>query len=447
MPNRPLRARLALPFLLLALAAAAPVAGAKLPGTAELRSWIEGFKASPKGPFLRIRWFCKDGTVQPPKAYACGNHGGGIQHGEWNDRAKALRAGGYTVANVLASLDPKEFVGSGADLFALRQILIERFLIGRDDGWIFRGARTYRGALQIEDEEAGSRRVVRAMLEDRRWREPERFLLLRETVRLLPLQADEAKAASVRKQALVLAEKDKAFTPLRAKIHNQPDAGDAADVRAYAQSKGKASLRGGYDRLASDIDALYGGGNAAELARALAPRVGGLSSLSKSLAELGRKLEKERDPTVRVAIAGRLMGLLRQNLPKIDDADVAVDALQLSVALEADGVASAGRAESATGSLPRKRRLELLDQTAEALFGAGLLSVDQLGEVKAARKREKTAVLAKPPSWAERALASEFGKAIAHLTPLEPEAKRFDEDRLQQSLVPFYRAVAGGLGS
>ena len=26
----------------------------------ELRAWIEGFKASPRGPFERIRWFCKD---------------------------------------------------------------------------------------------------------------------------------------------------------------------------------------------------------------------------------------------------------------------------------------------------------------------------------------------------------------------------------------------------
>ena len=98
-----------------------------LPNDAELRTWIDGFKAAPRGPFERIRWFCKDGSVLPPKAYACKNHGGGIQHGEWNQRAKTLRAGGYTVANVLASLDTKAFVGSKADLWALEQILIERF--------------------------------------------------------------------------------------------------------------------------------------------------------------------------------------------------------------------------------------------------------------------------------------------------------------------------------
>jgi len=441
----PSRVLLALPFLMI-LASLAPPAQAKLPDQRELRAWIVGFKNSPKGPFERIRWFCRDGTVLPPKAYACKNHGGGIQHGEWNARAKALRAGGYTVANVLASVDPNAFVGSKADLFALKQILLERFLIGHDDGWIFRGARSYRGALQIEDEEAGSAALVAAMLSDRAWREPERFLLLREAARLLPLPVDEGAAAHVRREALKLAEQDKAFTPLRAKIHNQPDAGDADKVRAYAKSKGKASLRGRYEKLAGDIDALYAGSNGDELALALAPKLSGVSSLSSSLEELGRKLGKERDPTVRVAIAGRLMGLLRQNLPKIRDPELATDALQLSVVLETDGTVAAREAQSGLASLSRKRRLELLDQTAEALYGAGLLTVDQLGDVKKARSRENLSTLAKPPAWADRAVASDFGKAIDHLAPLEPETRSFGKNRLEVSLVPFYRAVVDSLG-
>ena len=432
--------------LLPGIASFASPAAAELPNERELRSWIEGFKAAPRGPFERIRWFCKDGSVLPPKAYACRNHGGGIQHGEWNQRAKALREGGYTVANVLASVDPKAFVGSNADLWALEQILLERFLIGADDGWIFRGARTYRGALQIEDEEAGSRAVVHAMLGDRAWREPGRFLLLREAVRLLPLQADEGSAAGVRRQALVLAEKDKAFTPLRAKIHNQPDAGDAAKVRTYAKSKGKADLRGGYERLAKDIDALYSGSGGAKLALALAPKLAGVSGLSSSLQELGRKLESERDPTTRVAIAGRLMGLLRKRFPEIRDPKLATEALQLSLALENDGSVAGSKALPKISSQSKSRRLELLDQAAEGLYGAGLITLDQLSDVKKARKGEKLRELAKPPEWAEQSLTSKFGKASEHLVPLEPKARSFTQGRLRVSLVPFYRGVVDSLG-
>ena len=69
------RVLVALPCLL-SLASWALPAAAKLPNERELRSWIEEFKASPRGPFERIRWFCKDGSVLPPKAYACKNHGG-----------------------------------------------------------------------------------------------------------------------------------------------------------------------------------------------------------------------------------------------------------------------------------------------------------------------------------------------------------------------------------
>ena len=131
---------LALTCALLAVSHAAPAS--ELPDEATLRSWIEAFKRSPKGPFENIRWFCKDGAVLPPQAYACRAHGGGVQHGALNERAAAMRAGGYVIANVLADLEPDRFVGDDADLDALKQILIERFLIGWDDGWIFRGART-----------------------------------------------------------------------------------------------------------------------------------------------------------------------------------------------------------------------------------------------------------------------------------------------------------------
>jgi len=418
---------------------------AALPGDAELRTWIDGFKAAPRGPFERIRWFCKDGSVKPPKAYACRNHGGGIQHGEWNQRAKSLRAGGFSVANVLASVDPKQFVGGTADRFALEQIVIERSLIAHDDGWIFRGARSYRGAFQIEDEEAGSLTLVRAMLRDPAWRKPGRFLLLRETVRALPLLADERLAADVRQRALTIADKDKAFMSLRAKIHNLPDAGDAAKVRAYAKTKGQAGLRSEYERLAKDVDALFSGSGNAKLTLALASRVSGVAGLANSLRELGGKLQGERDPATRVAIAARLMGLLRKYLPEIRDPDIASDALQLSVALERDGSRAGSALRSGASSVPKSRQLELLDQTAEALYGAGLLTLEQLSDVKQARKSEDLGVLAKPPAWAEQALDAAFGKAVAHLARIEPKARDFTADRLNGSLVPIYRSVADSL--
>ena len=139
------------------------------------------------------------------------------------------------------------------------------------------------------------------------------------------------------------------------------------------------------------------------------------------------------------------MGLLRKHFPKIQNPEVATEALQLSLALESDGHVAGSAARTGISSLPRSRRLELLDQTAEVLYGAGLLSIGQLADVKKARKTEKLAVLAKPPGWADLALASDFGRAIEHLAPLEPEARLYTKDRLQLSLVPFYSGVVESL--
>ena len=99
-------------------------AGTNLPRPDTLRTWIQEMKTSPRGPFARIRWFCNDGTILPPKPYACSDHGGGVQHGEWTDRVKRLRAGGYYVGNVLASLDLNQIKDAPgySDLF--NQIII-----------------------------------------------------------------------------------------------------------------------------------------------------------------------------------------------------------------------------------------------------------------------------------------------------------------------------------
>ena len=75
-------------FLMTSAASAAETVSSANP---EYRQWIEDMKVSDRGPFARIRWFCSDGSVLPPRPYACKDHGGGFQHGEWNEQATQLR--------------------------------------------------------------------------------------------------------------------------------------------------------------------------------------------------------------------------------------------------------------------------------------------------------------------------------------------------------------------
>jgi hypothetical protein len=112
-------ARFVIGILMMAAVASAQTS---LPDSGTLHTWIQEMKASPRGPFKQIRWFCADGTVLPPQPYACRERGGGIQHGEWNDRVKLLRAGGYYIANVLADIKPEEFFSLAARDEILKQI-------------------------------------------------------------------------------------------------------------------------------------------------------------------------------------------------------------------------------------------------------------------------------------------------------------------------------------
>ena len=81
---------------LIFLAIVAPLAGDGLippldsKQAQQARKILEDFKSNPKGPYLQIRWFCKDGSVQPPAGTPCKSRGGGIQYAELSPPARML---------------------------------------------------------------------------------------------------------------------------------------------------------------------------------------------------------------------------------------------------------------------------------------------------------------------------------------------------------------------
>jgi len=229
---------------------------ADLPDDRELRSWIEAMKASDRGPFKQIRWFCKDGVILPPQPYGCADHGGGSQHGEWTDRVKQLRAGGYAVANIYADLDVAGFTADPDYPDTVNQMSIEQYLIASDNGWIYRKARYYRGALQDEGERDGARRLMRALAQDPAWPN-RRYLPFRTAIRFLGRSEDAKSIAEARSLAASLADQDKGFGVLRNKIHVRPDYSDAAAVRRYMSQQEDPGLAAEFQRLADLIDTAY----------------------------------------------------------------------------------------------------------------------------------------------------------------------------------------------
>jgi hypothetical protein len=461
-PNRRLVLLLAPALLLLRAAPGVPApawsasAGAEFPNAARYRGWVQEMKRSPKGPFRRIRWYCDDGTVQPPKAYACAEHGGGIQHGEWNDRILAMRKDGYYVGNVIAELEPDDFTGPKPDIDQLTQILVERFLRAADDGWIFRGARSYRGALQAEDEEATAREVMLAMLRDPRWREPARFALVREAARLLPLQADASSALEVRQLAVVIANEDAGFKDLRAKIHGFPDAEDADRVRDYAKQRGKSGLSDQYAKLATDIDRMYAASAGPALERLAAATSD--AGFAKRMRQGAKLLAPGASEVQRLKIASRALAQLRDRFPDEKDPEAALVLLQTSLQLENEAYAAGNVLVANLSGVDRRERLEWLGEGASGLYGAGFITTrHREGVVEALRQltgksrvsvdeyREQLRYLARMPEWCARWIEFHFSEATARFSAIEPKTHLFAQDRLRGSPLLFYGAVVDSL--
>ncbi|MGB5562269.1 MAG: phosphoenolpyruvate synthase, partial [Sedimenticolaceae bacterium] len=177
-------------------------------------------KTAERGPFSRLRWFCTDGRITPPKPYVCGEEGG-HQHGEWSKQTKELRGKGYKIANVLAGTDGKELIAQPDFVDLYNQMLIEKYLVAADDGWILRRAMFYRGAIQEEDEAEGGRNLLVAMIARPEWIGT-RFPAMRIGVRLLPHGKETASVQKVRQLSASLSDQDEGFEGLRGKIHGTP---------------------------------------------------------------------------------------------------------------------------------------------------------------------------------------------------------------------------------
>jgi len=117
----------------------------------QLREAIAEQTRNPRGPYLRIRWFCEDGTVLPPDPYACRPHGGGAQHAQVRLEIAAFGELGFHFGTIYRALEPADVIDTEHAGYRARELVVQAYLERADDGWIMRRARFYRGARQAED--------------------------------------------------------------------------------------------------------------------------------------------------------------------------------------------------------------------------------------------------------------------------------------------------------
>ena len=435
----------------------APVAAARteLPDDETLRSWVLAMKKAPRGPFKHLRWFCNDGTVLPPKEFACRDHGGGVQHGEWTDRVKLMRSNGYYIANVFADIRPDEFLTDPYHLEILKQMILEQFLIDANDGWILRRARYYRGSLQAEDEVRGGRSLLLELLKDSH-RHRERFILLRQAVRHVPHGRSGAPVSEMRQLALTLAEKDKNFESLRVKIHVRPELSDAQQVRTYAAKRGQAELLPEYEHLAATIEAVYQPRDMVPEILFLAKNVQ-RTKLRRRIVKDAPQLAADNDAVTRFEVACRLLATIRDAFNRKGSRGQMLALMDISLLLEADLFRSGNQMLDSLNRASRRQRLDLLSYGTEGLYGIGLISArhrralqqDFTGLVDTAPRliayKTDLEYAARVPQWADQTLRFHFSQTVTHLAVIEPIVGRYIHDALRGSLLLSYSAVLESL--
>lgn len=420
------------------------------------RGWINEMEGLERGPFSRLRWFCNDGTVLPPRSYACKDHGGGHQHGEWSEKTLELRGQGYLVANVLAGLDAAAWVDDPAFRNHYAQILIERFLISTDDGWILRRALFYRGAIQEEDERAAARSLLVEMSSREHWIGPA-FPALRTGVRMLTHGANSASIQKVRQVSASLSDQDDGFKPLRAKIHGSPGAEDAMSVREYAKGLTTETQRKPYLDLANEIDAIY---QAAPLDAELDDMAGRYTAapwLQEILRSSARALRSDGPVASRFITTGQLLADLRRALPRIKSPSVRLDILDFSLRVEIDNFSSASTLRSELGSASRKQLVTFLKSAGLAAFGTGVINARLLAEMEetlGTLEVDEVALddymrdlsyLGRAPGWGTQALRMHFYEAMEKLSQIEPLAMLFIQDQLRGSPLFIFSKVLDGM--
>ncbi|HBY62524.1 MAG TPA: hypothetical protein DEH78_22100, partial [Solibacterales bacterium] len=391
---------------------------------------VQSFKENPRGPFLRIRWFCKDGSVLPPAGTPCKERGGGNQHAELSAEAKELAQLQVDIGTILVSQSFDQLMDARRDHHRLRQIVLEKYLFDIDHGWIYRKAISYRGSRQAEDEEKAGREFLVRLLANPQWAR-RNYLLANQLIDAMPHGLPDSKVKRVRILATAIADRDPRFQPIRARIHSTPSERDVEFVEDFlVKNNPPAAVK--------------------ELAT-----------------ELARLLREEK---AQGNLAARLPKLPLMNEPALDGALRAFESA-LGESSSRERFFSAGAAlsfeihRSVTNSRDGRRNLALLDLNAlvqEAAFGtkidlrgatrrqmlwhlrdhfrysvgAGLLSARQYEalhaqlasleaktDAGAAEWFQAVKYLARSGEWTRATVARDFGPVARHYQNFEPLAR------------------------
>ncbi len=404
----------------------------------EVKAAIADMRKDARGPYLRIRWFCVDGSVQPPAGTPCRERGGGVQYAELNDRAKRLAELNVNVGTVLQSLSVAELFDADRDNYRLKELVLTNFLFEVDDGWVLRQARYYRGARQVEDEERKGHEFLEWLLSNREWT-ARNYFLATQLVATLPHMAvsDEQSARKIRNLATEIADLDAAFLPIRVKIHSFPSRDDLPAVERFLNARQhppevrerlqqlQSELRGQYDlrrnlltltRYRQRLPASYGDDlQALQRSYERGEPANAFSQIAALAPKLRRQILESSDGRLNLLLMDLVLTLQEQAFLLAQDLETQRSA-PLPRSQRLRGLSEYFAIAHAVGFLSSRERAALDAEIARVLKGKSLAALEY---------RAALTYLSRSLDWSVATARSTFGPIVQRYLQFEPKASSF----------------------
>ncbi|WP_375240592.1 phosphoenolpyruvate synthase [Polaribacter sp.] len=226
----------------------------------DIKKLISSYKKDIRGPYYRIKWYCKDGSVRDSKDPCPDSIGGGIQHASFKESALDLRKTNHLFfGEILASLNNQDFLDSENNYSRLKQYQLGKYLASIDDGWVLKKGQYYRGSVQSEDEEAWGKQFFETVLKDDSFVN-NNYYLVRQALKDIPHNGDSNIAQQMRSESKVLAEEIPEFMDIRIKIHGNPEKTDIYLVESFIKknaSKIDSKEKKIFDKLLQTMQEFY----------------------------------------------------------------------------------------------------------------------------------------------------------------------------------------------
>jgi len=400
---------------------------------------IQSYKNSPRGPYSRILWFCKDGTTLPPQE-SCREHGGGVQHAELLPQAKTFWDWNLHIGTILTPRKFEELFDAARDHHWLKELVLEKYLVEADQGWIYNKAVAYRGARQIEDEEKAGRAFLIRLLSDPKW-SARNYHLAMQLIDSIPHGVEDSTVRRIRSLAAAASDADPRFLPIRAKIHSYPTPDDLKSVQTFLATRMPAEpARKALTDLAALLEQQQNPANWINRMESVKRRVGpgNIASRITALVEALRESGME----TALARAAELSLDIRREVESSADGRRNLELLDLSRAVQ-DRAFDLRRPPSIVS---RKAMIAHWIDHARMAAGGGLLSFRQLealeaearllsgrNAVEAPAYRASLRYLSRSAEWCRATAARDFGPVVQHYLPVEPKAKGLIDHLLRSS--------------